>query len=138
VELAALLVAHLAERRVGDDFPDPAAQLGARHMKSSSGPAAGSVHAPPSTVRSRLRGAVAVPGQVAVLSAPATAVALIAATRHEGLPGGFGCPHFEQIFSAMGGGVLQWTVRVRRTGVRTPRQMADEEMPVRCESSPRA
>jgi hypothetical protein len=31
VELSALEVAHLGERRVGDDLPDAAAQLGARH-----------------------------------------------------------------------------------------------------------
>lgn len=40
VELAALVVAHLRERRVGDDLSDVAAQCGGRHRREPSPPAA--------------------------------------------------------------------------------------------------
>jgi hypothetical protein len=33
VEFAALILEHLAQRRIGDDLLDPAAQLGARHWR---------------------------------------------------------------------------------------------------------
>jgi hypothetical protein len=46
VELVALQVAHVAERRVGDSLPDAAAQLGARNWSSLDGDMLGGPHRP--------------------------------------------------------------------------------------------